>query len=137
MSNPAIVRLFTGIENPVVAQSLERALRSKLPLRIAVLPPSTFPAVVLLAKLAKEWNEAPIVDDYGMLMDLVKFEFTKTPPGFWHPDSFLVSAIQQYGDETSLADNQAADYIANAYRDLTGAFASTDVLPTRPKKGRR
>lgn len=129
--NLAIERLFYG-RNPVLRDSLIHAIKSHEPIQVARLAtlPELLSPLVLLSTLAREWKEDDLVDDYSMLIDLTKEQLALAcpPSEFWHPENFLVSSITALQPE--IGSLPEADYIGNAYRELTGTF-------DQPKKGKR
>src|SRR6266436_1834466 len=121
--NPAIEHLFVG-RNPVLREGMILAIRAHETInvvRLAALPELISP-LVLLSTLAREWKEDDLVDDYTLLLDLAEEQFKMNPPAssFWHPENFLVSAITVNHPE--IGSLPEAEYIANAYRELTGTF---------------
>lgn len=118
--NVALDRLFTGCDNPVLIQSLELAVRNRQPITVTRVPVSLLLPLFLLAEVAREYEAEPLVDEFVMLRETVRIEFEQTPPRFWHPEQFLASAA--IFQEAKIVGGRDADYIVNAFKELTGAF---------------
>lgn len=130
--NPAVEQLLSEVENPVVESAFVQALRLHKTLRAAAVPDRLVVPALLLATVAKEWSEHPILDNVLAAAKRVRAWLDTQNPVF--ESHLLLSTIF---NGLPLASNPQATYIVNAYKELTGAFKGEDYEGRKVKKSPR
>lgn len=125
-TNAAVRWLLDPVENPIVEQALEVAVRSRSTLRVALLPPQLWSAAYLLALVAELYNEPDLLDHRAWLGKRLLAQVETSP--------MVRNVIQGAGIETLGTD---ATRIANAYKDLTGVFDGNNGNAVRKTTKRR
>ena len=127
--NPAVERLLSEVENPVVECAFVCAVGSGQPILIKAIPDSLVVPALLLASVAKEWGERPVLDNMLAAAKRVRNWLDQQNPVF---ESHLL--LNTIFNGLPLASNSQAVYIVQAYKELTGTF---NVSPGRDNERRK
>ena len=115
--NPAVERLLSEVENPVVETAFKQALATGNPVLIEYTPDALVVPILLLQVIAREWGERAVLDKFHIAAGRVRTWLDTHNPVF--ESSLLLNTIF---NGLPLATNPQATYVVNAYKELTGAF---------------
>lgn len=130
--NPAVQRLLSEVENPVVETCFVEAIHSGSLVRIEHTPDALVVPIMLLQAIAREWGERPVLDKINVAARRVRTWLDQQNPVF---ESHLL--LNTIFNGLPIASDPQATYIVNAYKELTGVFSSSGRDYGKQKATRR